>query len=225
MSLSLAKKIFARSLLVALPILPVVASSPAVADERPAKTPAATEFVTRFGGQLVAILNNTSMSVEQKAQAILPLLQKNVDIEGIGKYCLGRYWNTATPEQRKQYMELFHMVLLKATTAQVGNYQNVSIRVVRQMPSPNGTKVTALVMRPNQPVLSMVVVVAGNPFKVTDLFGEGASMKLTERSDYTSFLSRHNGNVQTLIETLQAHMSEAQHAAAPTHDAKKSKKK
>ncbi|MXV44897.1 ABC transporter substrate-binding protein [Saccharibacter sp. 17.LH.SD] len=161
----------------------------------------ATDFVSSFGGDLAHVLNS-SEPVSQKREEILPLLRKNVDIQGIGRYVLGRYWRVATPAQRTRYLTLFEDVLLYAVTVRMGSYQQVSLKILGEVPSPAGTKVTVSVERPRQPSIILTTVVSGNPPKVVDLYGEGASMRMTQRSDYTAFLSRHGGQVQTLIDAL-----------------------
>ncbi|MCQ0040816.1 MULTISPECIES: MlaC/ttg2D family ABC transporter substrate-binding protein [Acetobacteraceae] len=168
-------------------------------------TPSSDEakaFVNDFGGKLVAVLNSDT-SLAKKREALLPLLRANVDVPGIGRYCLGRYWRIATPEQQKLYLELFQDVLLNAVTARVGEYQNISVRLVDSVPSPAGQKVTLQISRPHQPPILMTAVIDGEPPKVVDLYGEGASMRLTQRSDYTTYLTRHGGQVQTLIDALK----------------------
>ncbi len=162
----------------------------------------AKAFVNDFGGKLVTILNSDN-SLEKKREVILPLLLANVDVQGIGRYCLGRFWRVATPEQQKLYLELFQDVLLNAVMARVGEYQNISIRLVDTVPSPAGQKVTLEISRPHQPPIMMTAVIDGEPPKVVDLYGEGASMRLTQRSDYTTYLTRHGGQVQTLIMALK----------------------
>lgn len=166
----------------------------------------ATDFVGSFGAQLTKILDSSD-SLEKKREEILPLLKKNVDIEGIGRYCLGRYWHLATPSQRERYLALFDQVLLYAVTVQVGNYQNVSLKITGDIASPAGEKVNILISRPKQPDVTMTVVVNGNPPRVIDLYGEGASMRLTQRSDYTAYLSRHGDNVEVLIKALADQVS------------------
>ncbi len=168
-------------------------------------TPSSDEakaFVNDFGGKLVAVLNSDT-SLDRKREALLPLLRANVDVPGIARYCLGRYWRAATPEQQKLYLELFQDVLLNAVTARVGEYQNISVRLVDSVPSPAGQKVTLQISRPHQPSILMTAVIDGEPPKVVDLYGEGASMRLTQRSDYTTYLTRHGGQVQTLIDALK----------------------
>ncbi|WP_231118956.1 MlaC/ttg2D family ABC transporter substrate-binding protein [Oecophyllibacter saccharovorans] len=161
----------------------------------------ATDFVASFGDKISQILNS-GQSLQRKRQEILPLLKANVDIPAIGRYCLGRYWRMATPEQQATYLKLFDHVLVHGVMAQIGNYQNISLRITESVPSPVGDKVSVEISRKNQPNVMMTVVVDGHPPKIIDLYGEGASMRLTQRSDYLAFMARHNGNVQALLDAL-----------------------
>ncbi|UYH51385.1 ABC transporter substrate-binding protein [Candidatus Kirkpatrickella diaphorinae] len=169
----------------------------------------ASHFVSDFGGQVVAVVNS-DQSMAAKKKAILPLVQKNVDIEAIGKFCLGRYWRIATPAERARYLELFNQVLVNAVSEKIGQYRGVSLEVTGSLPSSNGngTVVSAKIMRPHQPVANMqVLVVDHDGFKVVDLMGEGTSMRLTQRQDYSSYLARNGGKIETLIAALERQIS------------------
>lgn len=169
----------------------------------------ASHFISDFGGQVVAVVNS-DQSMAAKKKAILPLVQKNVDIEAIGKFCLGRYWRIATPAERARYLELFNQVLVNAVCEKIGQYRGVSLEVTGSLPSSNGngTVVSAKIMRPHQPVANMqVLVVDHDGFKVVDLMGEGTSMRLTQRQDYSSYLARNGGKIETLIAALERQIS------------------
>lgn len=174
--------------------------APGLAKATPADD--ATAFVATFGGQLLNILNSHA-PLTQKRDALMPLLRANVDVQGIARYCLGRYWKQATETQQKIYLALFEDVLLNAVTAQMGAYEDISFKLVNSTPSPAGQKVTLQITRPHHPAINMTAVISGTPPKVVDLFGEGASMRMTQRSDYTAYLTRNGGEVQTLINALK----------------------
>lgn len=66
------------------------------------------------------------------------------------------------------------------------------------------------VMRPNNPPANVAWVVGnggGNP-KIIDVIAEGTSMRLTQRSDYSAYLSRHNNNVQELIDAMRQQVAQ-----------------
>ncbi|WP_367160456.1 ABC transporter substrate-binding protein [Kozakia baliensis] len=172
-----------------------------------ARADQASDFVKDFGGKLVNLINSDKSSEEKKKEA-LPLLQQNVDIPTIGKFCLGRYWRTATPDQQQRYLELFHHVLVNAVTDKLGDYRGVTFRVTGTAPSPNGELVSAQIDRPGQPTTDIQLLISkDNGPKVVDMIGEGASLRLTQRQDYGSYLARNGGNVETLNNALQRQLA------------------
>lgn len=169
----------------------------------PAQAADGQAFVTAFGSKLIGIINSDKSLVE-KRQAVLPLVQENVDIATIGKFCLGRYWRTASPDQQARYLALFNQVLVGAVTDRIGDYKGVSFKVTGSTNTPNGELVSAQIMRPGQPVAEMGVLIARDGgLKIVDMIGEGTSLRLTQRQDYSSYLARNGGNVETLIKALE----------------------
>ncbi|MBE7620484.1 ABC transporter substrate-binding protein [Gluconacetobacter entanii] len=163
----------------------------------------ARTFVHDFGNKLVAIVNN-DISLSQKKQQIEPLLDQNVDVDAIGRYCIGRYWRIATPEQQTHYLQLFHQVLVNAITDKIGDYRGVSFTVGQTAPSGEDIAVSTVINRPGQPPANTEWVISsssGTP-KVVDVVGEGASLRLTQRQDYSSYIARNGGNVDALLHAL-----------------------
>ena len=163
----------------------------------------ARSFVSMFGNKLVGIVNS-DMPLEKKKQDILPLLNQYVDVDAIGRYCLGRYWRIATPEQQARYIKLFHEVLVNAITDKIGDYRGVTFVVGTSAPSGDDTAVSTVINRPGQPGADtqwIISTASGSP-KVVDVVGEGASLRLTQRQDYSSFIARNSGNVDALLHAL-----------------------
>ncbi|MBB2202518.1 MlaC/ttg2D family ABC transporter substrate-binding protein [Gluconacetobacter tumulisoli] len=178
---------------------------PAARHARAADAAAASarSFVTDFGRQLITIVNS-DRSLADKKTAILPLLQAHVDMDSIGRYCLGRYWRVATPEQQARYLTLFHQVLLNAITDKIGDYRGVTFTVSGTSPAGDDQAVDTIINRPEQPAANtqwIVSTTSGQP-KVVDVVGEGTSLRLTQRQDYASFVARHNGSVDALLQAL-----------------------
>lgn len=56
--------------------------------------------------------------------------------------------------------------------------------------------------------------IVNNSPKVVDVIGEGASLRLTQRQDYSSYIARNGGNVDALISALKRQI--AHHTTAAT---------
>ncbi len=162
-------------------------------------------FVRQLSDKLIGIINGPG-SLADKRQRILPLIDENVDVSGIGRFCLGRYWRTATPEQQQHFLDLFHRVLMHSITDKLGDYQGVRIEVGASEARGNGhSAVSSVITRPSQPPLNVQWVIThvdGAP-KIADVIGEGVSMSITERGDYTSYLQRNGNNIDALLKALE----------------------
>ena len=173
----------------------------------------AIAFVRQAGDRLVAVVNGPG-SAQQKRQALSTIIDQTVDVDGIARFCLGRYWRQASPDQQKRYLALFHEVLVTNITAKLGEYQGVRFTVGRATPDGDNEQIATVVNRPNNPptdVQWVIANVAGNP-KIVDVVAEGTSLRLTQRSDYASYLT-HNGNsVDALISAMHRQI-EQNHAA------------
>ena len=169
-------------------------------------------FVRQLSEKLIAVINGSG-SLAEKRQQILPLIDQNVDVDGIGRFCLGRYWRMATPEQQQKFLQLFHRVLLNAITGKLGEYQGVRFDIGASAPrGPGQTMVNTTIYRPGQPqtnVQWVIAEVAGTP-RVIDVIGEGVSLSITQRGDYSSYLQRNGNNIGVLLSAMQR---QAEHAS------------
>ena len=164
----------------------------------------ATGFVQSLGNQLTAVVNGPG-SVAQKRPQLTPLIEQAVDVNGIAQFCLGRFWRTATPAQRQQYTQLFHAVLFNSIIGHLGQFKGLSFAMTQTVQREGVTLVGTRITRPDQaPATVQWVVddVGGRP-KIVDVVAEGTSLRLTQRSDYASYLSRHGGNVDALITAMR----------------------
>ena len=164
----------------------------------------AASFVEDFGAKLVAVVNGEG-SLPEKEQRLKPLIDGSVDVDTIAKFCLGRYAATATPQQVMDFTRLFHDVLLFNITSKIGDYRGVTFRMGESSVRGNEAFVGTLVQRPNNApnnVRWVVSTASGKP-KIVDVVAEGTSLRLTQRSDYSSYLN-HNGNsIDSLIGAMR----------------------
>jgi phospholipid transport system substrate-binding protein len=164
----------------------------------------ASAFVKVIGDKLVAVVNGPG-SAQQKRQTLTQIIDSGVDVDGVAQFCLGRFWRVATPEQQKRYMAIFHQVLVGNITSKLGEYQGVKFAVGRTEPDGENAKVDTVVTRPNSPPTNVQWIISnpgGNP-KIVDVVAEGTSLRLTQRSDYASYLSHNNNNIDALIGAMQ----------------------
>jgi phospholipid transport system substrate-binding protein len=173
-------------------------------------TDKASAFVKSTGDRLVAIVNGPG-SAASKRTAMTQILSTDVDVDGIGRFCLGRFWRQATPEQQKQYLSLFHEVLVTNITAKLGDYQGVTFTMGRSRSQDEEAVVSTVVVRPNNPPTAVDWIIS-NPSsapRIIDVVAEGTSLRLTQRQDYASYLTHNNNNLDALIAAMKNQVSQS----------------
>ena len=167
----------------------------------------AAAFVKQTGNDLSAVVGDAS-TPDQKKQRLQPFIDRVADVGDTARFCLGRYWNRATPEQQREYTELFHRVLMNSVVGHMGDYKQTRISVITGKPEPRDGLIyvpTTIEREGNPPAhVSWVVKEDGNGFRIVDVVAEGTSMRLTVRNDYNSFLNAHGGDVNALIQALRS---------------------
>jgi phospholipid transport system substrate-binding protein len=172
---------------------------------------AASTFIAQTGRDLVAVVNGqTSDAVKQ--QQLGAVIDRVVDVPAVAQFVLGRFWRTATPQQRDEFTSLFRKVIVTSIGGHLGEYKGVSFTIDRAVPTDAGMSVRTTLNRPGAPPARVDWIVSsasGSP-KIIDLLAEGTSLRLTQRSDYSSFLVNHGNSVQELIAALRRQVEAAQ---------------
>lgn len=170
----------------------------------------AVAFVRQTGDELVKVVNG-SRPESAKRQDLQQIVDRTVDVDGIARFALGRFWRAATPQQQQEYTHLFHEVLLNSITNKLGEYRGVQFTVGRTVPHDGGVAVQTTIVRPNTgptEVQWLIGDVNGQP-KIEDVIAEGTSLRLTQRSDYISYLQHNGESVQALIKALRQQLAQA----------------
>ncbi len=164
----------------------------------------ATGFVVRLGNALVAIIDGPG-SYDDKKTRLRPLVEQSVDVDGIARFCLGRFVRTATPQQLAEYTHLFHDVLMNNIFGKIGEFQGVTFTPTATTQRDAETLVGTSIKRPNQQAnnVQWVVTPVGGQLKIVDVVAEGTSLRLTQRSDYAAYLQRNGSSVDALIAAMR----------------------
>ena len=166
----------------------------------------ASAFIQQTGNDLVAAINDTRASVAQRRERVAAVLRRSVDIQGVGRFILGRWWRQASAQEQADYMRLFEETLIRNLSSRFGEYQGVRFSLGRtQQRTEDDVLVNTLIERANSAAFALdwrVAEVGGQP-KIVDVIAEGTSMRLTQRSEYSSVITRNNGQVSALLAAMQ----------------------
>lgn len=170
-----------------------------------ALTPAqADRFMQQFGNQLIGVVNASGSAAEKRAR-IAPVIDAGVDVSAIAQFCLGRFWRLATPAQQAEFVRLFHQVLITSITGHLGEYRGVSYTLTDTQDRGGDEYVGTVVRRPGAADANVQWVVSNSSGKpqIVDVVAEGTSLRLTQRSDYASFMSRNGNSVDALLAAMR----------------------
>ena len=169
----------------------------------------AAAFVKTNADRIVTAMKMTG-TPEEKRRVLGPIIDASIDVDGVARFCLGRFWRSASPDQQKRYVALFHQVLIGNITSKLGEYQDVRLTVGRSQARDDTEVVTTVLERPNNPPTTVDWIVtdaATNP-KVIDVIAEGTSLRLTQRSDYAAYLTHNNSDVDALIKAMSQQLAQ-----------------
>ncbi len=175
------------------------------ADAAQAQTPA--QFIQALAEEVFNSINGKRLSDAETTARFRSLLQKAFDLKSIGRFELGPYWNTATPEQRAAYQDAFENMIVNAYALRFRDYSGASFTTGRSMPQGKmdtqvDSQITPTTGAP--PInVSWKVRNENGTYKIVDVAVENVSMGNTEKAEFASIIERNGGKVDALIDALK----------------------
>jgi phospholipid transport system substrate-binding protein len=191
-----------RSLLAAFLIIVMGGLGPAI-PAAAAADPSAV--VSNLGSRALEVLGKDA-SQQQRVARFRELLREDFDVPGIARFVLGRYWNTATEEQRAEFVKLFEEYIALAYSTRLAEYTGETFKVTGSRPDADGAIVSSQIIRPAgaQPVkVDWRLTGRNGAYKISDVSVDGISMAVTQRSEFASVIQHNGGQVQGLIAMLR----------------------
>ena len=132
---------------------------------------------------------------------------KYLDLDFIGKFVLGRYWNTATSQQRKDFIEVYRQMNVKTWSKRFDEFKGKKFIFNGTSPSNSKNQIfvnTAVQMQQGAPAKVIWRVKDTNgQLKVVDIIIENVSLAITARNEYTAYIKKSKNGVADLISDLK----------------------
>jgi phospholipid transport system substrate-binding protein len=166
--------------------------------------PEATQFIRSSGERLIATLDGAGKAAD-KRQQLVALLDEAVDVDGIARFALGRFWNTASDGQRDAYLRLFSAVLVDRLCNAFDDYHGMHFSIDRVTQADDAVQVVTSVYRPNQATQRVVWIVGAvaGVTKIVDIVAEGLSVRIMQRDHCVKLLQQDGYSIEGLIGTLR----------------------
>lgn len=168
---------------------------------------AAKEFIQRLSENAISDLTSQDVPRPERVNRFRTLMDKYFAWRGIAQWVLGRYWPRATPEQQKEYLDLYRELMVLTYVDRFTNYHGERLAVLNSE-TVDGRDVLVFTQlnRPNSADPLKVewrVRARGGEFKIVDIMVEGVSMGQTQRSEFASAIKQQGENLDGFLVELR----------------------
>ena len=164
-----------------------------------------TALINNLGREALAVLGKGT-NESQRVARFREVLREDFDVPGIARFVLGRYWNTATEEQRAEFVKLFENYVAAAYATRLAEYAGEQFKVTGSRPDGDGAIVSSQILRPagSAPIkVDWRLTGRNGNYKISDVSVDGISMAVTQRSEFASVIQHNGGQLQGLIAMLR----------------------
>lgn len=163
-------------------------------------TDSAKSFIEDLGRRAVESLTKPGVSQSELESNFQALLKEGFDVQAIGQFVMGRYWNRMSPDQQTRFIPLFENRLKKSYANRFQEYRGVNFVVKGARKESSYIIVSSTIQRPGGPLTPVDWRVRDE--KIHDVKVEGVSMSVTLRDEYSALVQSNNGDIEKFLEVL-----------------------
>ena len=167
---------------------------------------AAENFVKKVTTEGIEEIINANISMAQKDERFAKLFDEYLDLDYIGKFVLGRYWKTATPKQREDFINVYREFNVKTWSKRFDEFKGKSFDFNGTSPSNSEGQIfvnTSVDMGEGAPAKVVWRIKDNEKMKIVDIVIENVSLAITARNEYTAYIKKAPGGLDDLIEDLR----------------------
>lgn len=178
-------------------------SFPATAESR-SQTSDPIVFIQNLADEAINVLSTQNGSLKDREDRFRDLLRDDFAMDKISRFVVGGYWRKMSDKQRDTYQKLFSEWVLKTYSVRLGGYSGERFKVIKK--SAAGKRDVIVHTRIEQTAgnafnANWRVRKLGERYKIIDIYVEGVSMAVTQRSEFETILRRHG--IDGLISQLR----------------------
>lgn len=171
----------------------------------------AQTFIESLADEAVNALTSEGVTRAERITRFSEMLNKNFDVDIIGKWVLGRYWNSATDAEKEEYLKLFKEYIVVTYVERFDQYSGEKLKVVKSVSEPGqDSLVFSEIQRPTggEPIrVDWRVRNDADIYKIIDVYVEGISMSQTQRKEFASVIRSNGDSVSGLLGALRTQIA------------------
>ena len=158
-----------------------------------------------------SVILSSSDPVESKIIKLNNIAEKNVDIDGIGMYTLGKYRKSLSEDQKIKYKKLFKSYFLKNFSSRLVDYSDPKINIVSQKIINEKYTIVNTVLEETKKNPKIKIdwrIYTKNPERplIRDLIVEGLSLARTQKEEFKSIIQNNDGDINYLFKSLEEYI-------------------
>ena len=170
------------------------------------------DYVTYIALETLDVLENKNKSTDEKVENITNIFLSNLAVREISLFVLGPYRRNLDSVQKTEYINLIKRFVSEIYSIRLASFPSGDFSIlsstdngrsgiivktsIQFLNDPNPTKIDWRLIKKQD----------GN-FKIFDIRVVGIWMAQEQRSTFTSFLSKNNGNIDKLMDRLKKQLS------------------
>lgn len=166
----------------------------------------AEAFVSALEEHSLKYLTDKTIPREARARRVREVMERDYDLEAIGRFSLGAYWRSASDAQRQEYQRLLKETMVVQYTKRMEGFAGMTITPVTVAPVGERDFIVRREVRHSDGMICGMewrVRAQGDSYKVVDLTVMGISMGVTQRGEFAEIIQRGGGRIDALLHAMR----------------------
>ena len=170
------------------------------------------DYVTYIAQETLDVLGNKNKSTDEKVENITNIFLSNLAVREISLFVLGPYRRNLDSVQKTEYINLIKRFVSEIYSIRLASFPSGDFSILSSTDNGrSGVIVKTSIQFLNDPNPTKIdwrlIKKQDGNFKIFDIRVVGIWMAQEQRSTFTSFLSKNNGNIDKLMDRLKKQLS------------------
>ncbi len=170
------------------------------------------DYVTYIAQETLDVLGNKNKSTDEKVENITNIFLSNLAVREISLFVLGPYRRNLDSVQKTEYINLIKRFVSEIYSIRLASFPSGDFSILNSTDNGrSGIIVKTSIQFLNDPNPTKIdwrlIKKQDGNFKIFDIRVVGIWMAQEQRSTFTSFLSKNNGNIDKLMDRLKKQLS------------------
>ena len=170
------------------------------------------DYVTYIAHETLSVLGNKNKSNDEKVNNITDIFLSNLAVREISLFVLGPYRRNLNSDQKTEYINLIKRFVSEIYSIRLASFPSGEFSILGSVDSGrSGIIVKTSIQFSNDSNPTKIdwrlIKKQDGDFKIFDIRVVGIWMAQEQRSTFTSFLSKNNGNIDKLMDRLKKQLN------------------